>query len=314
MLGHLGLAVNRLIRVSFGPFQLGELAEGAVEEVRTRILREQLGENLVALAGADFSAPLVEREVSRPERPSRQPEARARARARCKIGAIEAAAPTQSREARAARRRALRRAGTGAPREATRAAVRRRARNADAHRRRTLARARAGRAEIARHPADRRPPARGVVQHPHARLWRSGHRRARPRPVRRHRGARDRSDFAWRCVCAVRRRRRRGPRRCCARMSPRSDSAAARASFGAMRPSSARRIRSSRFRSPSSIRPMGRAWPKRRSRRRMRAAGSRPNALVVVEEAVGAFTAPDGFAEIERRTYDDTEFIFLSLQ
>ena len=39
-----------------------------------------------------------------------------------------------------------------------------------------------------------------------------------------------------------------------------------------------------------------------------------PNALVVVEEAVGAFTAPDGFAEIERRTYDATEFIFLRLQ
>ena len=33
VLGHLGLAVNRLIRVSFGPFQLGELPEGAVEEV-----------------------------------------------------------------------------------------------------------------------------------------------------------------------------------------------------------------------------------------------------------------------------------------
>lgn len=39
-----------------------------------------------------------------------------------------------------------------------------------------------------------------------------------------------------------------------------------------------------------------------------------PNALVVVEEAVGAFAAPDGFAEIERRTYDATEFIFLCLQ
>jgi 16S rRNA (guanine966-N2)-methyltransferase len=39
-----------------------------------------------------------------------------------------------------------------------------------------------------------------------------------------------------------------------------------------------------------------------------------PNALVVVEEAVGAFAAPDGFAEIERRTYDATEFIFLRLQ
>ena len=61
VLGHLGLAVNRLIRVSFGPFQLGELAEGEIEEVKTRTLREQLGERLAALAGVDFSAPRIER-------------------------------------------------------------------------------------------------------------------------------------------------------------------------------------------------------------------------------------------------------------
>jgi 23S rRNA pseudouridine2605 synthase len=57
VLGALGLQVNRLIRVSFGPFQLGELPAGAVEEVRTRTLRDQLGERLIALAGADFAAP-----------------------------------------------------------------------------------------------------------------------------------------------------------------------------------------------------------------------------------------------------------------
>ena len=62
VLGHLGLAVNRLIRVSFGPFQLGELAEGAIEEVKTRTLREQLGERVTALASADFSGPVVQRE------------------------------------------------------------------------------------------------------------------------------------------------------------------------------------------------------------------------------------------------------------
>lgn len=38
-----GLTVNRLIRVSYGPFQLGELTPGAVEEVRQKALREQLG-------------------------------------------------------------------------------------------------------------------------------------------------------------------------------------------------------------------------------------------------------------------------------
>ncbi|MEM8654364.1 MAG: pseudouridine synthase [Pseudomonadota bacterium] len=37
------LKVNRLIRVSYGPFQLGELQQGAVEEVRRRVLRDQLG-------------------------------------------------------------------------------------------------------------------------------------------------------------------------------------------------------------------------------------------------------------------------------
>ncbi|MFT3975308.1 MAG: pseudouridine synthase [Amaricoccus sp.] len=38
-----GLKVNRLIRVSYGPFQLGELEPGGVEEVRAKVLREQLG-------------------------------------------------------------------------------------------------------------------------------------------------------------------------------------------------------------------------------------------------------------------------------
>jgi len=37
-----------------------------------------------------------------------------------------------------------------------------------------------------------------------------------------------------------------------------------------------------------------------------------PDALIVVEEAVAAaFTAPEGFQELERRAYDDTEFVFL---
>ncbi|WOJ89293.1 pseudouridine synthase [Methylocapsa polymorpha] len=67
VLEHLGLTVNRLIRLSFGPFQLGELAEGAVEEVRTRVLRDQLGPSLSKAAGVDFSSPPVER----PETPER---------------------------------------------------------------------------------------------------------------------------------------------------------------------------------------------------------------------------------------------------
>ena len=38
-----GLRVSRLIRLSYGPFQLGQLKPGAVEEVRARVLRDQLG-------------------------------------------------------------------------------------------------------------------------------------------------------------------------------------------------------------------------------------------------------------------------------
>jgi 23S rRNA pseudouridine2605 synthase len=64
VMGHLGLTVTRLIRVSFGPFQLAELDLGAVEEVPTRVLREQLGDKLVALSEADFSAPIATPEVT----------------------------------------------------------------------------------------------------------------------------------------------------------------------------------------------------------------------------------------------------------
>lgn len=39
----IGLKVARLIRVQFGPFHLGQLAEGAVEEIAAKIWREQLG-------------------------------------------------------------------------------------------------------------------------------------------------------------------------------------------------------------------------------------------------------------------------------
>jgi 23S rRNA pseudouridine2605 synthase len=79
VLGHLGLAVNRLIRVSFGPFQLGDLAEAAIEEVRTRTLREQLGDRVAALAGADFSGPRTEREVPAPRSAPSHREGRAEA-------------------------------------------------------------------------------------------------------------------------------------------------------------------------------------------------------------------------------------------
>jgi 23S rRNA pseudouridine2605 synthase len=43
---HLDLTVNRLIRTAYGPFQLGKLARGGIEEVPTKMLKEQLGKKL----------------------------------------------------------------------------------------------------------------------------------------------------------------------------------------------------------------------------------------------------------------------------
>jgi 23S rRNA pseudouridine2605 synthase len=42
VMAHLDLEVTRLIRIAYGPFQLGTLARGGIEEVPTRVLREQL--------------------------------------------------------------------------------------------------------------------------------------------------------------------------------------------------------------------------------------------------------------------------------
>ncbi len=67
LLGSLGLTTTRLIRISYGPFQLGELQPGAVVEIRGRVLRDQLGVKLAAAAHADFTAPL--RPAPKPEPP-----------------------------------------------------------------------------------------------------------------------------------------------------------------------------------------------------------------------------------------------------
>ncbi len=58
---HLGLTVNRLIRISFGPFILGELEPGQIEEVKTAVLKDQLGPRLTRQLG-------VRREPMREER------------------------------------------------------------------------------------------------------------------------------------------------------------------------------------------------------------------------------------------------------
>lgn len=48
---HLGLTVNRLIRISFGPFSLGDLSVGAVDEVKRKVIAEQLGSTLARELG-----------------------------------------------------------------------------------------------------------------------------------------------------------------------------------------------------------------------------------------------------------------------
>jgi len=42
VMAHLGLGVTRLIRIAYGPFQLGTLPRGAADEVPARVLRDQL--------------------------------------------------------------------------------------------------------------------------------------------------------------------------------------------------------------------------------------------------------------------------------
>lgn len=69
VLDHLGLAVNRLIRISYGPFQLGDLATGAVQEIRGRVLRDQLGQKLIARAGLDFETTV--RQQAKPAKPAK---------------------------------------------------------------------------------------------------------------------------------------------------------------------------------------------------------------------------------------------------
>src|SRR5215467_1492518 len=100
VLGHLGLKVNRLIRVSFGPFELADLAPGEIAEVKTRTLREQLGERVIALAGADFSAPMGPQEApAAPVRPPARADAkRERRRGRALVAPTsQAIRPTADR-------------------------------------------------------------------------------------------------------------------------------------------------------------------------------------------------------------------------
>ncbi|HEY6632939.1 MAG TPA: pseudouridine synthase [Rhizobiaceae bacterium] len=83
ILGALGLEVSRLIRISYGPFQLGDLPEGHVLEVKGRMLRDQLGERLIEESGANFEAPVVSHFPNQPVK--RAPERNAEPVERPKI-------------------------------------------------------------------------------------------------------------------------------------------------------------------------------------------------------------------------------------
>jgi 23S rRNA pseudouridine2605 synthase len=71
----ISLTVNRLIRVSYGPFRLGEMEPGQVDEVRPKVLRDQLG-----LTDDTTTKPSTKASKPTPETPRRGPRIAARAR------------------------------------------------------------------------------------------------------------------------------------------------------------------------------------------------------------------------------------------
>ena len=84
---HVGFAVNRLIRVSYGPFQLGGLAAGAVEEVRAKVLRDQLGLEKPEQGGKANADPRAKPGAKPGAKPRAKPGAKRHARPGVKPGA-----------------------------------------------------------------------------------------------------------------------------------------------------------------------------------------------------------------------------------
>jgi 23S rRNA pseudouridine2605 synthase len=105
VLDHLGLQVNRLIRLAYGPFSLGTLESGAVEEIGPRVIRELLADRIAPenLPRGDRPAPAPKAAPGRrpgAESPRRGPPPRSQAveqpAPRRAYGASKAAAPAEA--------------------------------------------------------------------------------------------------------------------------------------------------------------------------------------------------------------------------
>ena len=81
---HLGLTVNRLIRIGFGPFALGRLAPGAIEQVPAKAIAEKLGKgaDMLGKGGAGAKAGEAKPRARKPAPGGRRKGGQARARRR----------------------------------------------------------------------------------------------------------------------------------------------------------------------------------------------------------------------------------------
>jgi 23S rRNA pseudouridine2605 synthase len=99
---HLGYVVTRLIRLSYGPFQLGLLPRGAIEEVPRRVLRDQLGLGAAKDKGAARKTLALKEEPAAPKGKPRVPKPHRAVEPAPKRGRPPAPAAERSIEARAA--------------------------------------------------------------------------------------------------------------------------------------------------------------------------------------------------------------------
>ncbi|MEL6748436.1 MAG: pseudouridine synthase [Pseudomonadota bacterium] len=116
VLSHLDLEVNRLIRISYGPLMLGDLAPRAIDEVRPRIIADQLGATVAASLGLDARARRVA--AAKPQR-KRASQAGGAAGGHSSPSAKRAGADAdgpRGRQVKGARKSATDTPATGAPR------------------------------------------------------------------------------------------------------------------------------------------------------------------------------------------------------